>query len=901
MPLSSGSRLGPYEIVAPLGAGGMGEVYRARDAKLNRDVALKVLPDAFAADPDRLARFKREAQVLASLNHSHIAAIYGLEDSGSTHALVLELVEGPTLADRIAEEATARGGGALRGLETDAALAIAKQIAEALEAAHEQGVVHRDLKPANIKVRADGTVKILDFGLAKALEPASAMNAGQTNSPTITSPSMTRMGVILGTAAYMSPEQARGGTVDKRADLWAFGVVLYEMLTGARTFEGATISDTLAAVLKTEPDWTRLPAGTPAPVRRLLRRCLAKDRHGRLADAADARLDLEDAIANPAADAAAPHPYRRTVSLRVAVPVGIAAVVAGAMLGVWLRPPAAPQAQSRVARAALPLSPGTELGDGPSVTISPDGTQVAYVATRSGVPELYLRPMDGLQARVIRDTRGATAPFFSPDGQWLVFFADRKLKKASTTGGVVVTLADMAAANPGGDWGLNDTIVFRTVQGGLVAIPAAGGQVNTLLTPEQLAPVLIRSVQLLPGGETLLVASAPRIARRADEASIEALTIRTGQRKTLVSGTSHARYLPSGHLVFLRAGTLMAVPLDLTRMELSGTPVEVMSGVRQQLFTGVGAFSCSRGGTCVYVAGGTAASRTVAIVDRSGVARPLPLPPKSYSHPRFSPAGDKLSWWLEQWNCDIEVYDIARGTVARLTSDSDNHFPIWTPDGQRITYITSKAGSEGYEIVSRPTNGGGSEEPLPGSPRNLPAIAPLSWSPAGVLAFADRGRLWMLSSEGEPRPFDTSKFDETSPAFSPDGRWLAYVSDESGRVEVYVRPVPGPGEKYLISTAGGSQPVWARSGRELFFRNGEQMMVVDIGTKPAFSASRPRLLFTGAFIGRPDYDVSPDGQSFVMVNSGEDDRAATQISVVFNWLEELKQRVPVTSINLEGR
>jgi serine/threonine-protein kinase len=895
-----GSSIGPFQILGKLGEGGMGEVYRARDTKLNRDVALKVLPEAFALDPDRLARFKREAQVLASLNHPHIAQIYGLEgrdgQDGSPLAIAMELVEGPTLADRIATGP----------VPLDETLPIAKQIADALEAAHELGIIHRDLKPANIKLRTDGTVKVLDFGLAKALEPAAATSVGVTNSPTITSPAMmTGVGMILGTAAYMSPEQARGSAVDKRSDLWAFGALLYEMLTGARLFEGATISDTLAAVLKTEPDWARLPQGTPLSVRRLLRRCLEKDRRRRLADAADARLDIEDArldiedaIATPAADAAAPPSTgRRGLSFRVVVSAGVAAVVVAAMLGAWLKPAPAPPARSGVARVALPLLPGTEMSDGPSVAISPDGSQVAYVAIRSGIPELYLRPMNGLEARVIQDTRGATGPFFSPDGQWLGFFAGGKLKKVSTTGGVMVTLTETGRVSAGGagDWAPDGTIVFLSSRN-VSMVPAGGGQARDLLTAEQSAAAAIRSVEFLPDGKTLLVVSSVRGARTVNESSIEALTITTGQRKTLMSGSTSARYLPSGHMVFLQAGTLMAVPLDLARLELSGSPVEVMSGIRQQQYTGVGAFSCSRSGTCVYLAGGAAASRTIGLVDRSGVARPLPLQPRSYTHPRFSPSGDRISWWLEQFRCDIEVYDMARGTVTRLTSDSDNHFPIWSPDGRRITCLTGNNGP--YQIVSRLANGSGSAESIPGSPRNLGPTVPLSWSPSGALAFADRGQIWLLASgEGQPRPFESSKFTETAPAFSPDGRWLAYVSDESGRVEVYVRPSQGAGEKYLISNGGGLTPVWARSGRELFFRNGDQMMVVDVSTTPAFSPSRPRLLVTGAFVRRGNdaasYDVSPDGQSFVMISAGENDRAATQINAVFNWFDELKQRVPV--------
>jgi len=382
-----------------------------------------------------------------------------------------------------------------------------------------------------------------------------------------------------------------------------------------------------------------------------------------------------------------------------------------------------------------------------------------------------------------------------------------------------------------------------------------------------------------------------------DEASIGVLTIKDGQLKNLVRGSTEARYLPTGHLVYLRDGRLMAAPLDLARLELLGQPIEVMSGVRQQTYNGTGAFSCSTAGTCIYIGGGTAASRTVAIVDRTGTARTLPLPPKSYSYPRFSPSGDKISLWIQQFRCDIEVYDVVRGATTRLTTDFDNHYPVWTPDGQQITYVTDTSGPGLYEIVTRPANGGGSEKPVSPTPLRLGPVAAPSWSPTGVLAYVDNGNILVMPrpGEGKPQPFETSKFTESEPAFSPDGHWLAYVSDESGRLDVYVRPYPGPGEKYPISTAGGSEPVWAHNGRELFFRNGDQMMVVDIGVGPSFKTSRPRVLFTFArsASGYTSYDVSPDGQSFVKLNSGEEDRAATQITVVMNWQEELKRLVPV--------
>jgi len=905
MALASGTRIGPYEIAAQIGVGGMGEVYRARDTKLGRDVAIKVLPDAVASDAERIARFEREAKTLAALNHPNIAAIHGFEESTSLKALVMEFVDGPTLADRIEQGP----------IPVDEALPIAKQIAEALEAAHEQGIIHRDLKPANIKVRSDGTVKVLDFGLAKAMEPvaSAAQSISVSMSPTITTPAMTQAGMILGTAAYMSPEQAKGRPVDKRTDIWAFGCVIYEMLTGRRPFlperEGASteagaddVAETLAAVIRGQVDWATLPASVPTPIRVLLRRCLEKDRKRRLESAADARLEIEEAIAAPASDATAgsraPAIIERPALWRRAMVPAAALVLGGAIVGgtLWSTAVAPQGTLASGARLTIALPPGTQLDDGRAVAISPDGANIAFVGRQSGVAQLYLRPIGRLEAREVPDTRGATAPFFSPDGQWLGFFADGKLKKASTTGGVVVTLADAASGvNANAAWNSNNTIAFTGGPSGPAIVSADGGEARPLLSKEQNAMLAVRSIDVLPDAESLLVATNQRGARTVDEASIGVLAIKTGQLKNLVRGSTQAQYLPTGHLVYLRDGVLMAAPLDLARLELASQPVEAMSGVRQQVYNGAGAFSCSNGGTCVYISGGTAAERTVAIVDRTGASRTLPLPPRSYGYPRFSPSGDRISFWIEQFQCDVEVYDMARGTTTRLTTEFDNHAPVWTTDGRQIAYFTDRTGA--YEIVTRPAGSGGAEAPVSAMPLRLGGGTMLSWSPTGAVAFVRAGDIQVLPHPGdaEPRTFETSKSEERNPAFSPDGRWLAYESDESGRFEVYVRPYPGPGDRYAISAAGGSEPVWARNGRELFFRSGDQMMVVDIGSQPSFTASRPRLLFTGVYSSagsRTSYDVSPDGQSFVLLNTGEEDRAVAQITVVTNWFEELRRLVP---------
>jgi eukaryotic-like serine/threonine-protein kinase len=885
MAVTIGTQLNTYEVTALLGRGGMGEVYRARDRRLDRDVAIKTLPEEFSTDSDRLLRFEREAKLLASLNHPNIGAIYGFEESRDTRFLVLELVEGETLADRLQRGA----------LSVEESLKLALQIAEALEAAHEKGVIHRDLKPANIKITPDGKVKVLDFGLAKVFASDDAV-VNLSNSPTLTL-TAAQQGVILGTAAYMSPEQARGRGLDKRTDIWAFGAVLYEMLTGKQVFHGEDVGDILAAVIKSDPNWSLLPEDTPSSIRTLLVRCLRKDRRQRLGDAGTVRIEIEDALASPASAAASNmRPWQRPVPLGVVALVGIVVIGIAVVIGMRLRSPAVQQQRPGMARLNLSLPAGTEVSDrASSVVISPDGTQVAFLGSKAGgVRQLFIRRMDGFESQPLKDTNDATGQFFSPDGQWLGFFADGKLKKLSTTGGVIVTLAD---ADGPGSWGPDDTILFRKGNE-LLQIPSAGGTAHTIAAPSSdRTERRFQNVDFLPAANAVLFTSAIFPAATVDDRSIEVLRIKTGERKTLIRSGYNPHYVPTGHLIFLRSGTLMAVPFDLDRLELVGTPVPVIEGLRQGFAGSV--FSCSEVGSCVYVGGGAATQRTVAFVDRTGMGQALPLAPQNYGHPRFSPAGDKIAFWIEQSICDIVVYDIARGVLTRLTSGADNHFPVWTPDGQQITYISRTTDTPGFELVSKAVDGSGREQRLSETRQNLIATTPLSWVPDGsVLAFVDRGDIWLLPMSGkrEPRPFFQSAFNENTPAFSPDGHWLAYTSDESGQPEIYVQPFPGPGAKYPISTNGGTEPVWARSGRELFFRNRDQMMVVQVATQPTFNPSKPRLLFARSFAqsaSRVNYDVSPDGERFVVVNAGEGEDALNHINVLLNWFEEFKQRVPV--------
>jgi len=889
----------------------MGEVYRATDANLKRHVAIKVLPETLAGNAEHLARFQREAEALAALNHPHIAAIYGLERAGGTTAIVMELVDGPTLADRIASAGA---------LPIDEALAIAKQIADALEAAHERGIVHRDLKPANIKVKDDGTVKVLDFGLAKIVEPdrggATTGGFGVTGasqSPTITTPAMpfdyrsghpeqsrgvTMAGVILGTAAYMSPEQAKGRSADKRSDLWAFGCVFYEMLTGKRAFAGDDVAEILADVIKSEVNWDHVPQAVPLRIRTMLRRCLRKDPRQRLGDAGAVRLELEDALVSPEG-AASPPSRRGLVSLPLALTAGLIAMAAASGVTVWLRPPAAAGPAPSVARLSLSIPAGTELTEGVSVVISPDGEQVAYVATRGGIPQLYIRSLKDFEARALPDTKHATAPFFSPDGLWLGFFADGKLKKVSTTSGVVVELADSGPPyGLAGAWGPADMIVYPGPMG-LAEIAASGGTSRPLLPPPvsqgRNAPTAARSAlfpDFLPGGEALLVSSDSG-GDSTEDRSIDVMTISTGERRVLLQRGIMPRYLPTGHLVFLRGGALMAVRFDLQRRETVGTPVEVVTGVRQNSF---GTFSCSTHGSCVYIPGVAPGQRRLTIVDRSGATRSLPLPANNYTRPRFSPSGDRLSWQNGGARCSIDVFDIGQGRTTRLTPEYDNHNPVWAPDGQRIAYVSYQGDRRGYHLTARPATGG-VEERLGPPDHDVGPTTEIAWSALGAVVYAERGELWSLSlsAGSQPQPFAPSRFNESSPTFSPDGRWLAFVSDESGRTEVYVRPFPGSGESHTISVGGGSEPVWDRRGRELFYRNGDAVMVVAVTTQPTLTAGRPRLLFTGPFVrgsDRVNYDASPDGESFVMLDSGEDSGAATKINLMLNWFEELKRLTP---------
>jgi serine/threonine-protein kinase len=908
--LTPGTRVGVYEVTAQIGVGGMGEVYRAKDTKLNRDVALKILPEAFATDPDRLARFQREAKTLASLNHPYIGGIHGLEESNGVTALVMELVEGEDLAQHMARGA----------IPLDEAVPIARQIAEALEAAHEQGIIHRDLKPANIKVRPDGTVKVLDFGLAKALERVAVRGGDVTASPTITSPAMTEMGIILGTAAYMSPEQAKGRQADRRSDVWAFGCVLYEMLTGTRAFEGEDVSDTLANVLKGDPDWNVLPADVPVSIRTLLKGCLAKDRRHRIADLSAALFVIDHQASLVATSDAIHAPAPRVPLWQRATPVAALIVVAlVATYSAWMLRPAVPR---RVTRFAITLPAGDTFTPGAHwLALSPDGARLAYTANN----RLYLRARDQLDAVPIVVGDGPAlasprSPFFSPDGQSIGFWQASQLMKVSVSGGAPVPLCAKVVPPYGATWAADDTILVGDGTGGIWRVPGNGGTPETIIKMD--AGQRAHGPQLLPDGRTVLFTVTQSASW--DEAQIVVQSLESGIRKPIITGGTDGRYLPTGHLVYMLRQTVLAVPFDTTSLTIRGTPVPMIDGVRRQIAGFHAAqFAVSLDGTLAYVpsASFTAAPRTLVWVDRRGREEAIAAAPHSYSHPRLDRDGTRLALEIQddRQNWDIWVWDFVRGTLKKLTSSPTiNRNPIWTPDGQRIIFVSNRTGVN--NLFWQAANGTGTAEPLIEDKRTM--ILPHAMSPDGnhlVLRGGDgrggsdlmildvrNGRgVQPLAPVGEPRRLVATPAEEHNAEISPNGQWLAYQSNRSGVFEVYVRPFPDvESGEWLVSTAGGTEPLWAHDSRELFYR-GPKGAVMRVSIAPgSWKASTPTRLFDassyalgaiGTFTVSRTYDVSPDGQKFLMIKPSENPAQSStvqQIVIVQNWFEELKAKVP---------
>jgi serine/threonine-protein kinase len=921
-----GTRIGSYEVVSRLGGGGMGEVYRARDTRLKRDVALKLLPPAYTSDPDRLARFQREAEVLASLNHPHIAQLYGLEnveagaDRAAAPALVMELVEGEDLSERLERGA----------VPLDEALAIAHQVADALEAAHEQGIVHRDLKPANIKLRPDGTVKVLDFGLAKlAQPPGAAAPSGEVlvaNSPTITSPAlMTGVGTILGTAAYMSPEQARGKVADRRSDIWAFGCVLFELVTGRRAFQGDEVTDLIVAVVSREPDWTLLPPNLPEPIARLIKRCLTKDARSRLPHMGAARLEIEEVRHAPRAPVSSTSAPPIPVAARPARPawqrwaIPLVALAVGAAIGVVATRAPRPAAAARPPVTRLMLAPSPEhaltvSGNDRDVAISRDGRRVVYVGANGTA--LFVHDLDKREPVRI-DVGGLPHhPFFSPDGQWIAYLDGLSaLRRVPVSGGRAQSIGRTTLPGVEFTWGDDNTIVFARY-GSLWRMPAEGGEPQELLSPNKEAGELtLQTPWFTPGARTLLYAigyagagapaSSPFAGTRA---AIAALDLTTTTTRLLLRDGSSPRYLPSGHLMFQevpaagdiniqqpRGQTLRVVAFDRDRLETRGTPAVITEPILVTSFGRIADFDVSDTGTLIYLPATTIGSaRRLVWVDRDGREAPIDLPARTYTYPTLSPSGTEVAIDIRDQENDAWVWDMRRNTLRRLTfGPAFDQYAVWSPDGQRIVSIAAAL------LRWQPADGTGKQEMLA---VRAGVLAPYGFSPDGTrLVFREDRRetghdLMMLTlSPRGVTPLLETQANELNAIVSPDGRWLAYQSDESGIPEVYVRPFPDVnGGRWQVSASGGRTPQWRRDGRELFYISHDNaLMAAPIEPGSAFSSGTPVRLFRGPYffggansIGRT-YDVSPDGRRFLIIKP--DPASSNAIAVVQSWFEELNR------------
>jgi len=886
MALASGARLGSFEVTGQIGAGGMGVVYRARDTKLKRDVAIKVLPATVARDPERLSRLQREAEVLASLNHPNIAQIYGLEESDGTTTLVLELVDGPTLADRIAAGP----------LPVDEALAIAMQIADALEAAHGQGIVHRDLKPANIKLKADGTVKVLDFGIAKALD----LRAASGLSPVMETPTVTQTGIILGTAAYMSPEQARGKGVDQRTDIWAFGCVLYEMLTGQQAFGGEDVTVMLARILEREPTLDALPKAVSPAVRRTVALCLRKDPRKRVADIRDIRLALAGEFESEA-DRAAGARHRRSLWWRM-MPASAGIVLGGLVAGfsVWIasRPPAPP-----VDRFSYVIPEGTDLYGINSHfwALAPTGRAFVYLTTDG----IYLRELDTLAAHVIPGTQEEMGGvFFSPDGEALAYWAAvGQLKRVSLRGGAPLLIAENVTSVYGASWDKDGSVLYGQPEG-IYRVPAAGGAMPELVVPIGDDGRLYYGPRLLPDRDSVLftVAEVPRW----DEGEVVIQSLSTGERKVVLTGGSDARYVPTGHLVYAFEDGLYGVAFDVDRGAVSGDPTLLVDGILRSTNgrRGNANYEISDDGTLAYVVDWRTERRSALLwVDREGREEQLSIEPAQFRDARISPDGTRAAISVAAGRlreADIWIYDLERGTASRLTVDpGPDRAPIWTPDGRRIVYVNSESGISWVAA----DGAGASEVLIPKPPRLRTSVWPNSFSPDGrrlVYQAGDDGwNLYVFDLEtAETAPLiDVEGYSQQAAAISPDGRWIAYESDETGRNEIWVRPFPDvDGGKWRISASGGRDPVWSPDSHELFFSlAGRPLQVVSIATAPSFSATTPKDLYSvdGSVMAYSGYGISSDGGRFLMTRADESSRRGRpQITIVQNWFEELKRLVP---------
>jgi serine/threonine-protein kinase len=891
-----GKTLLQYKILQKIGEGGMGVVYKAQDTKLGREVALKALPEEFAQDRERLARFEREAKLLASLNHPNIATIYGLEESEGLNFLTLELVEGETLAGKLTSGP----------LKVQSALEMCRQIAEALESAHQKGIIHRDLKPSNIKVTPKGKVKVLDFGLAKAFEVAEVGDAAGMDpykSPTMTIGS-SRSGVIMGTAAYMSPEQARGKPLDKRTDIWSFGCVFYELLTGQQLFKGETTSDMVAGILKQEPDWKALPQDLPVRIQELLRRCLHKDPNKRLHDIADARIEIEEALAKPlgeitdtleATDLKPSERHKRSIPWSFTLLVAVAAIIVASFAVLNLKRTL--KSEPKEVMRFIINPPDNYVVSSPDfgnrITLSPDGKNLVYSAFNGDDYLLYRHPLNKFESIPIPGTEGANHPFFSPDGKQIGFFAENKLKKVYLSGGNPMTVCDLFYN--GATWAPDGTIIAGSADG-LFRVSASGGIPQELTTVDEAkGETSHRWPEILPGGKAVLFTIMRGIL---EDAQIAVYSLETGERQILLDETGfNARYLSSGHIVYIRGGFLMAIPFDIHELKVTSSPVALPLSI-QYLSGGAACFRISNNGTLVYLTGNEATRRSLVWVDRTGNEVPLKIEHRSYRIARISPDGKKVALGIAEGSiAEIWIYDIEHTTLTRFEYEGNNHGFAWTQDGKRLMFSSNRGSDNNiYNIYSKQADGSEEAKLLFSSEKRkyYPSVS----ADGSLLAFyewtpTDRNRdigVLRLKDNTASSIFNSSA-QESAPAFSPDGRRIAYESDESGRDEIYVSPSSKAGGRRQISTNGGTEPLWSPDGRELFYRVGQAMMAVPVETISSFRHGKPKklfdkLLYTHGFTA--SYDIHPDGDRFLMIKTPEA-WEGSQINVVLNWFEELNR------------
>jgi serine/threonine-protein kinase len=869
--LQTGTRFGSYEILALVGKGGMGEVYRALDHKLGREVALKLLPQDFSQDRERLSRFEREARILASLNHPNIATLHGLEESGDDHFLIMELVPGETLAERISQGP----------IPLDEAVPLFRQIAAALEAAHEKGIIHRDLKPANIKITPDGNVRVLDFGLAKVFEDA-PLSDDLSHSPTVTREG-TRVATILGTAAYMSPEQTRGKRLDRRTDLWAFGCCLFEALSGSKAFDGETVTDVFAAIVRGEPDWNRLPAEIPAALRVLLQRCLTKDPAHRRRDAGDAAIELDEVLKRPSER---PPTKARSISLLVACGLGLALLALGVGIGSLL--PRERNAAGPVKSLDLALPEGMTLGDLEQhvAVFSPDGERLAIIArTRAGRDQLYVRTLADSEMVPIPLTGDASLPFFSPDGEWIGFSTSGGMKKISVRGGAPIPISS-ASASFGAAWGEDGTIVFGRNSAGLLRVPASGGEPRKLSDHPYQYPVF------LPGGRNFLA--------ELDQ-GISVVTLETGESKILIENGGTPRYVASGHLVYEYLQSLYGVGFDLERLEVRGTPVPLGKNVRRTV-VGPALYDVARDGSLLYVpgTGSMVTEKYLLWVERDGSFEKATQTARAFSVPRLSPDGRRIAFGIAEGRAagDVWVHDLRRDSLQRVTFGGSSFAPVWSPDGTQLTYTAQQ--NDTWALLRTDADGSGAPEEILDNGHNGMPVAE-AWLPDGrTLLYStqvkDRGWDEFLLTIGErrSRSLVSSPDYDAEGSVSPDGNWIVYTSAEAGISEPYVEKLTEPGRKWRIADRPCSDPVWTSNGNEIVCRSGRRILSIAVRTEPDFEASVPRVLFEGPFeletSGYRNFDVTPDGQRFIMIQS--DEQPLDQLEFVVNWVSELKRLVP---------